>query len=185
MKIFLFAFLSLLMPASQANETIQPLIPLEIERIVSTGWQNGGGFFRAIIRNTEINPCVTLQSINLSKNKLAVSRDFCPHDIEVLNYYSAGKNLQLNNDNAGFFIEEVYFKETELIALIEVFLNRGPVLKIECHISFHKNKIAVYAPGNIRFFTTSPKYFYTVYNNIYEMCSQNFLISVWRDHFFY
>ncbi len=141
MKIFLFAFLSLLIPLTWANEKIQPLIPLEIERIVSTGWQNGGGFFRAIIRNTEINPCVTLQSINLSQNKLTISRDFCPHDIEVLDYYSAGRNLKLDNDNAGFFIEETYFNETELFILIEVFLNRGPDLKMDCHINFHKNKI--------------------------------------------
>lgn len=113
---------------------VEETIPLKIKQVISRAWDEGSGMYRVIVPNTEIDPCLVLESINLSENKVLSSTKLCPSGMKIKDYYAKDRDLMLSNDLAGFFYDEARFDKGVLLLTLDISLNRGPNFLAKCRI---------------------------------------------------
>jgi hypothetical protein len=136
---YIFGFFICLTTLSLLAQPLQSKIPIEITQVNTYNWLKGGGVFRAIQSNSEIDPCLTVESIDLQENQVHFSRSVCPDDLTVLDFFDKGRHLQMEQENAGFYWEHIHFSENVMTVQFEVFLLRGSAFMASCPLMLDKH----------------------------------------------
>ena len=99
--------------SASPSQNAQP-IDLTVDTISSQSWPQGGGIYRVIMRNTEIDPCLTLESIKYGGDpaQLLFSKRICGmrvgnkdydfHDVAAISY----TDMQWNAEKFQFKLED-------------------------------------------------------------------------------
>lgn len=134
---YIFSTVLVVLLSSLANAEQQPksIIPISISDVTSESWPEGGGVFRVISLNSEIEPCIYVESINLLESKFLVVKQVCPEDLKVKGVRYDGTQL------AGFYYDKIKMADQQLLIEIDVFQNAGPSFQARCKADLAKTYI--------------------------------------------
>lgn len=116
-----------------------PAIPSDITQVISHGWPQGGGMFRVIVKNTELDPCLTLESINVANDLALYSEPLCPEQLTISD--RDGLAFQVPTDYDGFYWDSVTLNEHELHIDFEVFLPHASSVKAKCKVELKPDAV--------------------------------------------
>ena len=112
-------------------------VPLYLEEFRTTGWEQGGGEYRAYTFNSEVNPCLQVESVRYAGKPEGVIANKTICQIE-----DGQEVVDLKNDVMESEISGLRWEKNELHFQVEYMLARVASVStnLDCSGSFHEAK---------------------------------------------